>query len=238
MQEGVQFDPTVNVEFTGGGTLAVSWTTENETTNTQVQWAKSLSDLNLRNSTFRVARDERVSSGDYVNRRVHRIPVQSTSGVAVSHGDTIYFNIVTDDIRHPAGPFEATIPNGALISPGDFLLGEVEHPGGAAADQCLVMTRFTQTSTISGSPVEYHSMWSSNLTDGGFYSIDATNLRQDPRNPSPNNNYNNAFQYSDDAIITTIVRCSMDSETMVSATAGDIKIDAGYRNAVIVVPQP
>lgn len=86
-----------------------------------------------------------------------------------------------------------------------------------------------------------HSLWINDITTpGGFFSMDITNVRQDPQNDD-SNDFDFALTYdasSTDATITAIARCGDDFQGATSKTTADAeKGAAGPINFDVVVAQ-
>ena len=177
------------------------------------------------------ATDTRGPLASRANKRTHHVEI-----ARVAAGSTVHYNVVSGGKVDPNGPYQAPLPSNILITPPNLVTGRVFYEDGSPGQECLVYVRVTQVllGTLLG------SLWVGGLTDGGGYTIDVTNIRQDPGNPTLND-FDRALQYdvaSEDATITVAAMCGLDQVGLTVATTAEV--DAGvsgiYQLPDILVP--
>ena len=161
----------------------------------------------------------------------------SITGITPGAGNTINYRIVSGGVT--SAEFSAALPVGQLTTPNDDLKGTVNRVGGAAAAECLVFVRVSQFISFLGT--DLHALWINTVTsDTGFYSLDITNIRQDPENPF-NNNLENALAYtpnSADTTYTVIARCDPNTQGQITPTGDQVEFGAaGPINMDVVVSE-
>ena len=204
-----------------------------------ILWGLSAAELS---GNPRKAEDVRGSFLGRLNTRTHRVRI---SGVPPAPNNVIHFQIVSSGGADPNGPYSVALPGRGLIAAPDFLAGSVTYENGAAGAECVVSVRVSQsrTLTVGGVTLNFveHSLWINDITTpGGFFSMDITNVRQDPQNDD-SNDFDFALTYdasSTDATITAIARCGDDFQGATSKTTADAeKGAAGPINFDVVVAQ-
>ena len=226
------FDPAKQLQVEGKG-IRVAWVSEFPVDG-YVEWAQDTTTL-ATNPT--IATDVRGTVANRLNLRTHRVVIND---LTPGPNQVIWFNIVNGGVR--SGPFRAPasgdLPSNELPNTPDFLAGTVTLPGGAPGAECKVIIRVTErtTLTIGGQTIVFDqsSLWINDLTtDTGFYSVDITNIRQDPANDN-NNNIDQAFAYDgngEDTTITVSAYCDASTQgTTVKTTFDSEKGAAGFIN--------
>ena len=224
----VAFDPVVDVQLNAAG-IDVTWTSADEEDG-QVEWGTD--------GTFpNTANDVRPADfADRLNKRSHRVSISGVTG-----GATINYRIVSGGVTQSTQ--SVTIPSNPLVSAATLLLGSVTYPDGSAVRECLVDMRVSQVTF--GAPL--FSLYVNGLTDGGSYTLDITNIRQDPANVIPglgpfNNNFDNALTYdvaSANATIYVTAKCDNDQQGSTSITTDSADTAGGnYINVDVQVTQP
>ena len=182
------------------------------------------------------ANDVRGALAGRLNKRTHKASISGVTG-----GATINYRIVSGGSVFPQDPI--TIPSNPLVSAATLLLGSVTYEDGSAGRECLVYMRVSQITF--GAPL--YSLYVNGMTDGGSYTLDITNIRQDPANVIPglgpfNNNFNNALTYdvaSQNATIEIIAGCDGQRYGSASVTSGNADTAGGnYINVDVVVLEP
>ena len=236
----IDFDPTVHVQVSSGGVF-ITWISTQEEDG-YVDWALSAEDLANRSGSFSTTGDQRGALAGRANKRTHRVVVANLVGVPAIH-----YQIVTGGEADPNGPYEVSIPTGALITLPNAITGRVLYEDGSPGVECLVHVRVTQRHDIEGNVFLENSLWVNEMTStsppenpalGGAYVTDITNVRQDPQNQL-NNDYNRALPYNTDAkdaTLTVGARCGRGLQGSISVTTADAeKSGFGYINMDVVV---
>ncbi len=223
------FDESVHVQLNASG-IGVTWVSA-EQEDGHVEWALNAAKLA---SNPNVATDARGSLAERVNKRTHRVVVGDVPG-----GSTIYYQLVSGGVT--TGPYSVTIPTTPLTAPPDLLRGVVMYPDVSLGIDCIVSMRVRKEFEFMGSQFIEYSLWTNTGTDGGTYSMDITNIRQDPTNLL-NNNYNQQFSYNKSAAtseITVIAQCDPDNVGQTTETTAEAGFTgSGYEDFDVQLAPP
>ena len=216
--------PPLHVQLNAGG-IDVTWVSASEEDGV-VQWASSLAALD---SSPNTATDSRGPFGGRLNKMTHHVPIEGVTG-----GSTIYSNVISGGVSR--GPFRVTIPTRALITPDKSLTGSVSYGDGAPGRECVMRVTVTQRREINSAVFLEKSLLINGITDGGKYTLDITNIRQDPTNDLFSD-FNSAFQYdanSTDATINVRAECDAGNAGTVSVTTAVAQRDPDDPSIYIV----
>ena len=227
----IDFDPAVHVQVSSGGAF-ITWVSAQEEDGL-VEWALTADDLAKRSGSFDKTGDKRGALAGRLNKRTHRVVVGNLVGTP-----KIHYQIVSGGKRDPNGPYEVSIPTGALITLPNVITGKVFYEDGSVGKECLVYVRVTQRNEVVGRVLLENTLWGNEMTEGGAYVTDITNVRQDPQN-KVNNDYDKALPYNangNDATITVEARCGPGLGGGISVTTADAeKSGFGYVNMDVTV---
>ncbi len=158
---------------------------------------------------------------EYANKRTHRARL-----IGATSGSAVYYRIVSG--AKVLGPFEAKLPATALVSPEDFMAGQVTYADGTPGADCLVSLRITANvySPEDGSLVATRdSAWANTMADdvNGKYVIGVTNLREA-------GNLDSRLVYSNgagQATVTVSARCDAGAPAILSSFSSDMDVVGG-----------
>jgi len=202
------FDTDINVQRNASG-VAITWVTDTEEDGDVIY---SIDPDTALGST--AVDDRGVFPGTRLNLNTHHVIITGVPG-----GSTINYNIRSGGVSDPNGPYQVTIPSTALTTPGDLLTGTVEYPDTSSAVHCVISARVvvidaTQIFVPPFPFVNHNSLWVTTLTNGGQFTLDIQNVRQDPTNTNFSNNNNTAFSFDKNNskhTVETVARCDGDN---------------------------
>ena len=237
----VDFDSTRDTQTNVTG-IDVGWTSALEedgyvrwATSSQALAGNSMMATDSRGSPLAsnpmTATDSRGPLASRINKRTHQVPIQGLQG-----GDTIFYEIVSGGVTLGAVN-SATIASTPLTSPGRALTGKITYSNGEAGRECRVAVRITQKTIIPNvGEFSDKSLPINILSNGGAYSLDIENVRQDPTNIL-NGNFNQALQWdasSADATIEVTALCSLNEQVTVTLTSANTPRDPSDTTIYIV----
>ena len=226
------FDEAINTQV-DVGTLFVTWVSTSEEDGV-VEYARNAPDLESKSGTFNTANDDRGEFADRLNKRTHRVSVGGLSGVT-----TVHYRVVSGG--ETTGPFQATLPTSVLTAPANRLTGAITYLAeGRTGVQCILSMRVRKEFTFFGQDVVEHSLWTNVLSNGGSYSMDITNIRNDPTN-ALNSDFNAAFAYdnsSTESFIEIVSRCDAGNLKIEEKTTQDTFTGTGFAFDVAVSAPP
>ena len=226
----VVFNPDEDVQLNSAG-IDVTWVSANEEDG-YLEWATSTSALT---STPSMATDDRGALAGRANKRSHRVSITGLPG-----GSTIHYNIVSGG--QTTGPYSVTIPTDALLQTPDLITGKVTYQGGGVGRECNVLVRVSQL--VTELSATHHSLWINGRTSAttGGYTLDITNIRQDPTNAVVNKDFNKIFQWDradPKYSITVIARCEPTSQGTTTDQMPNLTFGgAGFEDVDVVVSSP
>ncbi len=176
-QLAVVHDPAKNVKLNDTG-IEVAWTSA-VPEDGYLEWTLN-EFLTGTTSTIMTTTDDRGSIANRLNLRTHKATI---SGIAPAVGNVVHYRIVSGD-GTIGNIHSVTIPGTGLVTPpSNITTGRITYQGGALGAECNVSVR---VSVLVPAVTTLHSLWT-NVVAGpdGFYSVDLTNIRQDPSNGCP-----------------------------------------------------
>ena len=213
------FDEAINVQINPAGAI-IGWVSADEEDGF-VNWGTAAGVLT---NTEPDVRDASIAYADRTNKRTHQVAITTAT-----LGAELHYEIVSGGVT--TGPFSVQLPTDSLTGVPDFITGSVSYDNDDPGRECLVSVRVNPN---LGAVL--HSLWISGMTDGGGYSLDITNVRQDPSNAFLNN-FNSAMPYNNNSAadtISVIARCDPDAVGQIDVpTEG--RYDAGFANMDVVV---
>ena len=218
------FDQDINVQQNAGG-IIVTWVTD------AAEDGEVIFSLGADASLGTTATDDRGAFGGRLNQKTHKVTV------AAAGGSTINYNIVSGGVADPSGPYAVTIPSTSLPNPPDLLSGTVAYPNSAPGLECVVSFRVRNLNPL-GPGTEHTSLWTTNLTNGGTYALDITNIRGHTGNSFFNNSKEAAFNYtrsSANSVIDFVTHCDEGSTASVTKTMFDTDTGTGFDFGTVTV---